>query len=164
MKSIKSDVDAGYGYNANVALATLLMSAKQLYTNISRQNEWSKVDPRDAQILALTTELRSSPVSNHTDLEDITVQYMAVPKKRQSQAWTIWKSGGKSTKVPLWWKMWLIITGASTMSKRVDMMVYITIITLRPRMRNGLQRNKEDERQRLQVQFQRHPHQQWGPI
>ena len=30
MKSIKSDVDAGYGYNANVAPATLLMSAKQL--------------------------------------------------------------------------------------------------------------------------------------
>ena len=29
MKSIKSDVDAGYGYNANVAPATLLMSASQ---------------------------------------------------------------------------------------------------------------------------------------
>ena len=61
MKSIKSDVDAGYGYNANVAPATLLMSAKQLYTNISRQNEWSKVDPRDAQILALTTALEKQP-------------------------------------------------------------------------------------------------------
>ena len=36
MKSIKSDVDAGYGYNANVAPATLLMSVNQLYTNISR--------------------------------------------------------------------------------------------------------------------------------
>ena len=34
MKSINSDVDAGYGYNANVAPDTLLMSAKQLYTNI----------------------------------------------------------------------------------------------------------------------------------
>ena len=61
MKSIKSDVDAGYGYNANVAPATLLMSAKQLYTNISRRNEWSKVDPRDAQILALTTALEKQP-------------------------------------------------------------------------------------------------------
>ena len=57
MKSIKSDVDAGYGYNANAAPDTLLVSAKQLYTNISRWNEWSKVDPRDAQILALTTVL-----------------------------------------------------------------------------------------------------------
>ena len=38
MISIKSDVDAGYGYNTNVAPATLLMSAKQLYTNISRRN------------------------------------------------------------------------------------------------------------------------------
>ena len=39
MKSIKSDVDAGYVYNAIVAPAMLLMSAKQLYTSISRQNE-----------------------------------------------------------------------------------------------------------------------------
>ena len=39
MKSIKIDVDAGYGYNANVTPATLLMSAKQLYTNILRRNE-----------------------------------------------------------------------------------------------------------------------------
>ena len=61
MKSIKSDVDAGYGYNANVATATLLMSVKQLYTNISRQNEWSKADFRDAQILALTTALENHP-------------------------------------------------------------------------------------------------------
>ena len=61
MKSIKSDVDAGYGYNANVAPATLLVSEKQFYKNISRQNEWSKVDPRDAQILALTTALEKQP-------------------------------------------------------------------------------------------------------
>ena len=61
MTSIKSDVDAGYGYNANVAPATLLMSAKQLYTNISLLNEGSKVDPRDAQILALTTALEKQP-------------------------------------------------------------------------------------------------------
>ena len=39
MKSIKCDVDAGYGYNANVAPATLLVPAKQLYTDISRRNE-----------------------------------------------------------------------------------------------------------------------------
>ena len=61
MKSIKSDVDAGYCYNANITPATLLMSAKQLYTNISRWNEWSKVYPRDAQILTLTTELEKQP-------------------------------------------------------------------------------------------------------
>ena len=43
MKSVKSYVDAGYGYNTNVVPATLLMSAKQLYTNIPHRNEWSKV-------------------------------------------------------------------------------------------------------------------------
>ena len=62
MKSINSDVDAKYGYNANIAPATLLMSANQLYTNISRQNEWRKVDPRDAQILVLTTALEEQPI------------------------------------------------------------------------------------------------------
>ena len=62
MKSIKSDVDAGYGYNSNVATYTLLISAKQLYTNISCRNEWSKVDPRDARILALTTALEKQTV------------------------------------------------------------------------------------------------------
>ena len=61
MKSIKSDMDAGYGYNANVVPATILMSAKQLYTNISRRNEWSKVGPRDAQILSLITALEKQP-------------------------------------------------------------------------------------------------------
>ena len=39
MKSINSDVDAKYGYNANISPATLLMSVNQLYTNISRRNE-----------------------------------------------------------------------------------------------------------------------------
>ena len=61
MKSIKSDVNAGCGYNANIAPATLLMSAKQLYTEISRLNEWRKVDPRDSQILALITALEKQP-------------------------------------------------------------------------------------------------------
>ena len=62
MKSTKSDTDAGYGYNANVAPDTLLMSAKHLYIKISRRNEWSKVDPRDTRILALTTALEKQPV------------------------------------------------------------------------------------------------------
>ena len=61
MNSIKSDVDAGYVYNANVAPSRLLVSVKQLYKNISRRNELSKVDPRDAQIMALTTALEKHP-------------------------------------------------------------------------------------------------------
>ena len=61
MKSIKSDLDAGYGYNANVAPATILMSAKQLHTNTSRQNEWIKMDLRYAHILSLATALDKQP-------------------------------------------------------------------------------------------------------
>ena len=52
----------------------------------------------------------------------------------------------------------------NTMYMRVATMVYITIIILRPRMSNGLQRNVEDERKRPQDQIQRHPRQQWSPI
>ena len=86
MKSIKSDVDAGYGYNANVTPATILMSAKQLYTNISRLNEWSKVDPRDAQILELTTALEKQPgKQQHGSVGYISSVYVN-RKKRQSQA------------------------------------------------------------------------------
>ena len=111
----------------------------------------------------LPQRLRSSPISSHTDLEDMAVQDMAVQKKRQPQAWTLWRSVGQSTRVPLWWKMVLLITGASTMYIRVATMVYITITILRPRMSNRLQRNVEDERQIPQFQIQRYPHQKWSP-
>ena len=40
------------------------MFVKQLYTNISRRNEWSKVDPRDVQILALTAAFEKQPVKH----------------------------------------------------------------------------------------------------
>ena len=36
------------------------MSTKQLCNNLARRGEWNKVDPKDAQIMALTTALRES--------------------------------------------------------------------------------------------------------
>ena len=81
MKSIKSDVDAGYVYNANVAPATLLVYAKQLYTNISRRKSGAKWTQGMHKSWHLPQRLRSIPVSSYKDLEDMTVQ-----KKRQSQA------------------------------------------------------------------------------
>ena len=59
IQAIKSDVDAGHGYNSDITPQALLMSSKQLYNNISRRGEWNKVDPKDAQILALTTALKT---------------------------------------------------------------------------------------------------------
>ena len=60
LQTIKSDVDACYGYNANITPQALIQSAKQQYINISRRGEWNKIDPRDAQIMALTTALKDS--------------------------------------------------------------------------------------------------------
>ena len=54
---IKSDVDACYGYHSDITPSALITLAKQLYTNIDCRREWSKVDPKDAQIMALTTKL-----------------------------------------------------------------------------------------------------------
>lgn len=55
MQLVKSDVDGCYGFHANITSSELILMAKQLYTNIERRNEWTKVDPKDAQIMALLT-------------------------------------------------------------------------------------------------------------
>lgn len=60
VQTIKSDVDACYGYNADITPQALIMSCKQQYINISRRGEWNKVDPKDAQIIALTTALKDA--------------------------------------------------------------------------------------------------------
>ena len=60
LQPIKSDVDACYGYNADITPQALIMTSKQQYINISRRGEWNKIDPRDAQIMALTTALKDS--------------------------------------------------------------------------------------------------------
>ena len=60
LQTIKSDVDACYGYNATITPQALIQSAKQQYINISRRGEWNKIDPRDAQIMALTTALKDA--------------------------------------------------------------------------------------------------------
>ena len=58
IQTVKSDVDACYGYNSNITPSSLISLAKQLYINIERRGEWNKVDPKDAQIMALTTALQ----------------------------------------------------------------------------------------------------------
>ena len=67
IESIKSDVEAGCGYNSDISPNSLITSAKQLYTNINARNGWNKVDPRDAQILALTTALENANTQPRTN-------------------------------------------------------------------------------------------------
>ena len=60
LQTIKSDVDACYDYNVTMTPQALIMSSKQQYVNIMRRGEWNKIDPCDAQIMALTTALKDS--------------------------------------------------------------------------------------------------------
>ena len=57
-KSIKTDVDACYGFHANITPDQLMRSAKSIYVNAERLGTWNQVDPKDAKILALATEVR----------------------------------------------------------------------------------------------------------
>ena len=69
-RSIKTDVDACYGFHANVTPDQLMRSAKSMYVNAERLGEWNKVDPKDARIMALATEVRelsnAAKASAHT--------------------------------------------------------------------------------------------------
>ena len=97
LQSIKSDVDAGNGYNADIVPGALITSAKQQYINIFRRGEWNKVDPRDATILALTTALKDSKPSPTNSEKAIpgTSKGDVIPGMHTLQKWrTVFK--GKS--------------------------------------------------------------------
>lgn len=99
LQTIKSDVDACYGYNADITPQALIMSCKQQYINISRRGEWNKVDPKDAQIIALTTALKGASTKttvnvatpkNGTSTKTEREQYFAWRTKEQGKTAT-WK-------------------------------------------------------------------------
>jgi len=60
IQAIKSDVESGNGYNSSISPGELITSSKQQYVNMERRGEWNKVDPKDAQIMALTTALKDA--------------------------------------------------------------------------------------------------------
>ncbi len=55
---IKGEVQSGQGYNANITSKQLLSSAQTFYNNLDSMDEWTKVDPNEARIMALQTELK----------------------------------------------------------------------------------------------------------
>ena len=55
IQRIKDDIDGGFGTSKSMTADQLIVTACQKYVNMVEQKEWDKVDPRDAQILALTT-------------------------------------------------------------------------------------------------------------
>jgi hypothetical protein len=57
IQRIVDDVESGIGANANVTADALIVAAKARYNNMDDKSEWAAVDPRDAQIMALATQL-----------------------------------------------------------------------------------------------------------
>jgi len=59
IQRIKDDVESGIGANRNIDADSLIAAGRTKYTNMESQKLWNKVDPRDAQIMALTTKLKA---------------------------------------------------------------------------------------------------------
>ena len=56
-KAIRGDVESNYGFHSTISPSILMSAAKTQYTNIERRGEWTKVDPKDAKMMALSTKL-----------------------------------------------------------------------------------------------------------
>ena len=55
VQRIIDNVESGIGSNANITSDSLITARHTKYNNMAENKDWHKVDPRDSQILALTT-------------------------------------------------------------------------------------------------------------
>ena len=55
VRRITEDVESGIGSNANITSDALITACRTKYNKMVENKDWHKVDPRDAQIIALTT-------------------------------------------------------------------------------------------------------------
>ena len=58
IQRIEDDVESGIGANENIAPGALITAACTNYNNMEQNGIWNKADPRDAQIMALTTMVK----------------------------------------------------------------------------------------------------------
>ena len=56
---ITDNIEAGFGTNVNVPADKLIVASRTKFNNMSEKKDWLKIDPRDAQILALTTKIHT---------------------------------------------------------------------------------------------------------
>ena len=54
---INDDVESGIGVNKDIDPDSLIVAVRTKFNNMEKRDQWNKVDPRDAQILVLTTKL-----------------------------------------------------------------------------------------------------------
>ena len=121
IKSIKGDVDSGFGQHANITFEQLVVCARKKYLNMRAQNEYNKVDPRSAQLIALTTEVtklkgdlekKSAALTTTTDRQRTSTRRETTPgldrnliENTNIQKWRVVKKGD-SIEVDgrtLWW-------------------------------------------------------------
>ena len=57
------DVESGTGSNRRIQPHAIVAAARAKFNNMKFNGDWSKVDPRDAQILALTTQVNELKTS-----------------------------------------------------------------------------------------------------
>ncbi len=57
IERIEDDVDSGIGQHSTITAEDLIIAARTKYNNMCKKNTWNKVDPRDAQLMALVTEV-----------------------------------------------------------------------------------------------------------
>jgi hypothetical protein len=57
MQRIIDDVESGTGFNALIKSDQIVKGARSKYNNMSIRKQWNKVDPRDAELLALKTQV-----------------------------------------------------------------------------------------------------------
>ena len=58
VKTIKGDVDSGIGTHADITFERLTIASRKKYLNMAASNEYSVIDPKDAQLMTLATELQ----------------------------------------------------------------------------------------------------------
>ena len=58
MKAIKSDFDSGIRTHASITFERLIIASRKKYLNMAASNEYAVIDPKDAQLMTLMTELQ----------------------------------------------------------------------------------------------------------
>ena len=59
VRNIKGDADSGIGNHANITLESLVLVACKKYLNMVALNEYLAIEPKDAQLMTLATELKA---------------------------------------------------------------------------------------------------------
>ena len=67
IKCIKDDIDLQTGLNFNISFDELCTAVRSKCNNMDACNKYSKVDPKDANILALTTRLENLEKSTNAN-------------------------------------------------------------------------------------------------